>query len=338
MTKSEMYSILSCNSDEDLLRIFPSKYESLITTPIDINPEDNKRYVFKGTPTKVKAINKYRNDVVRFTLKVYNTEINCLLYKQPFYFPKLVKSELSLFVLYYNSARKYYVVNAIYDIDSFYSLSGITKKVSSSFFYSQIKKILQSDLIYSYKWKIPTKYANKYKLIQEGLAYKFLHLPKNDEEKDKALRVFKYEEALTYFINALKTKKDIQDIKTKEQISISHDKINDFVKSLPYKLTKDQNVAIREIVTDMEKTTRMYRLLQGDVSTGKTIVAFVSLYANYLRNKQGVIIAPTFELAKQHYDIIQKVFNNFNINITFCHGNLTKKDVSISELQKKFNQ
>lgn len=332
MTLSEMYSLLSCKDDEDFIRNFPIRYESLETTPIDTNPSENKRYVFKGSPEQIVVLSKYNKDLIRFKIHIVDKTISCLLYKQPFYLQKLNKYKPLIFVLYYSEARKIYVVNSIFDVDSFYALSGIRpiyhlpKGISQSYYLNQVKKILTSTKIFSFKWKIPKKYVKKYNFIDEGLAYKYIHLPKDKEELNKGQRLLKYEEALSFFTCALSLKKEIENKKTKKVIPINHDLINDFVKNLSYKLTKDQNVAIKEIILDMEKPSRMYRLLQGDVSTGKTIVAFASLYANYLRNKQGVMVSPTLELTKQHFNNALKVFNQYNIRVCLLSSALTAKE------------
>ena len=70
----------------------------------------------------------------------------------------------------------------------------------------------------------------------------------------------------------------------------------------------------------------MYRLLQGDVGTGKTIVAFTALYANFLKGRQGVLMAPTFELSKQHYQNALKVLTPFNMKIAFLGGDRKAKE------------
>ena len=336
MIREELFSLLSCTTNEDLLRIFPVKYENLETTPLDDKPIENKRYVFCGIPEQIHVLSKYNKDLVRFKLSITGKLINCLLYKQPFYLPKLLKKDFGVYVLYYSDTRKFYVVNAIYDPESLYALSGIRpvyslpKGVQTSYFTSNVKKILSSNLIYTFNHKIPSRYVKKYQFIDEGLAYKYIHFPKDNDELYKGQRLLKYEEALAYFVNSLKIKKDVEEIKEKEIKKIDHEMINSFVKNLSYKLTNDQNNAIREIISDMEGSKRMYRLLQGDVSTGKTIVSFVSLYANYLRGKQGVMLSPTFELTKQHFENSVKVFNNYNIRICLLYSGLStssRKDI-----------
>ncbi len=253
-----------------------------------------------------------------------------MIYNQPFYMMKLNTGKDLLFVLYYSDNRKCYIVSSIHDLDSYYVISGmrpvyaLPKAVSASYFSNYIKKILSYPREASYMTSVlPKKYIEKYRLANEYDAYRFVHLPRNDKDLQEGLRVFKYEEALSYCIKALLLKKEANRQK-KDTLPIDHDKINQLISSLPYKLTSDQVIATREIVTDLEKEQVMYRLLQGDVGTGKTLVAFLSLYANYLRGEQGVLMAPTFELALQHYNNAKKVFSSLGLNIGLLTGNNLK--------------
>ena len=111
MIREELFSLLSCTTNEDLLRIFPVKYENLETTPLDDKPIENKRYVFRGIPEQIHVLSKYNKDLVRFKLSITGKLINCLLYKQPFYLPKLLKKDFGVYVLYYSDTRKFYECN-----------------------------------------------------------------------------------------------------------------------------------------------------------------------------------------------------------------------------------
>ena len=93
-----------------------------------------------------------------------------------------------------------------------------------------------------------------------------------------------------------------------------------FVSSLPFRLTEDQKNAANEIINDMNQSSLMYRLLQGDVGTGKTAVAFVAMYANFLRGDQSALMAPTDALAKQHYENAIKMFSGTKVRIALLVG------------------
>ena len=167
---------------------------------------------------------------------------------------------------------------------------------------------------------IPYDYLNKYRLVNKEVALNWAHNPKSPEEIHQALRHLKYEEALLFSLkNQLirESNKSLSKIK-KEPIDL--DICQPFLDTLPYKLTKDQEEASREIIEDMNQNALMYRLLQGDVGTGKTLVSFIALYANHLRGDQGALMAPTDALARQHYANALKIFKNTKLKIALLLG------------------
>ena len=167
---------------------------------------------------------------------------------------------------------------------------------------------------------VPYDYLNKYRLVNKEVALNWAHNPKSPEEIHQALRHLKYEEALLFSIkNQLirESNKSLSKIK-KEPIDL--DICQPFLDTLPYKLTKDQEEASREIIEDMNQSALMYRLLQGDVGTGKTLVSFIALYANHLRGDQGALMAPTDALARQHYANALKIFKGTKLKIALLLG------------------
>ena len=167
---------------------------------------------------------------------------------------------------------------------------------------------------------VPFDYLKKYRLVDKERALNWAHNPKNPEEVRQALRHLKYEEALLFSIkNQLirESNKSLSKIK-KEPIGL--DICEPFINTLPYQLTEDQRNACSEIIEDMNQNALMYRLLQGDVGTGKTLVSFIALYANYLRGDQGALMAPTDALARQHYANAIKLFKDTKIKIALLLG------------------
>ena len=167
---------------------------------------------------------------------------------------------------------------------------------------------------------VPFDYLKKYRLVDKERALNWAHNPKNPEEVRQALRHLKYEEALLFSIkNQLirESNKSLSKIK-KEPIGL--DICEPFIDTFPYKLTEDQHNACFEIIEDMNQNALMYRLLQGDVGTGKTLVSFIALYANYLRGDQGALMAPTDALARQHYANAIKLFKDTKIKIALLLG------------------
>ena len=107
---------------------------------------------------------------------------------------------------------------------------------------------------------------------------------------------------------------------------IDRDKLNKFIEKIPFKLTNDQNIAIEEILSDLESPTRMNRLLQGDVGSGKTIVSFIGMYANFLCGYQSALMAPTEILATQHYNNLVQFLKGTKVKVALLTGSTSKKD------------
>lgn len=343
MTERELYTLLNASNYEDVLRHFPSRYEDLKETPLIYPYVDYQRYVLKGTISNLRSLGKYKTSIIRFNFTTFSGKmIPCIIINQPFYATILKSNSEKLIVVYYSETRKVFSVSTIINLDSYYAMSEIKpcynlpRGVTHSYFVSYLKKILTNislkSAVYS---KVPLRYQKKYNLLDEYEAFRIIHFPKNKEELNIGLRVFKYEEALSYSIKSLLLRKESEKRK-KQTLPIDKKKVNNFVMTLPYKLTSSQKEAVHDIVLDLEKEKVMYRLLQGDVGSGKTLVAFICLYANYLRNKQGVLLSPTFELAIQHYNNALKVFKDVDINIALLVGNMSLKEKreTLSKLNK----
>ena len=167
---------------------------------------------------------------------------------------------------------------------------------------------------------VPYEFIKKYKLVDKATALMWAHFPKNYEQVRQALRYLKYEEALMFSL-----KNQIIKLQNKSLAKIKKEPIDltlcePWLKTLPYKLTEDQVIASNEIINDMNQSGLMYRLLQGDVGTGKTLVCFTALYANYIRGDQGALMAPTDALARQHFENAKKVFKDTKLNIALLLG------------------
>ena len=274
MNQNELFSLLNAKDSEDILRHFPSRYESLIPTPIPAEPKAGDKIIVKGGISHLKNINARGSSLIRFKVDTLGgNQVDFLLYQQPFYLGRLSSGKELRVIGTYSEARKVYRASNVFDLDNYYVLTGIRpiyalpRKVSNSYFTSYLKKTLSYPMGKIRKSKVPSYLVRKYRFVPEYDAYRYVHLPKTDKELKAGLRVFKYEEALEYSVKALRRKKQADQIKKKSGLRIPHEKINQFVSSLPYKLTHDQISAIHDIVLDREKEKIRYRLLQGDVFT-----------------------------------------------------------------------
>lgn len=199
-------------------------------------------------------------------------------------------------------------------------LYSLPSEVGNHEFIRIVQKALKIESVTS---RVPRPLADKNGLISLNDALKRVHNPRDLNDVFEGLKALKYEEGLEYFIKLLLIKRANSELTNSKKTIVNLKDANEFVKRLPFKLTKDQLTAVREIGYDMNKETLMYRLLQGDVGSGKTVVSFVALYINYLRGAQGVLLAPTESLAKQHYETLLSFFKDFDLRIELLIGALT---------------
>lgn len=173
---------------------------------------------------------------------------------------------------------------------------------------------------------IPVEYQEKYNFVNKRTALNIIHNPPSIEKLKEAKNRLKYEELFSFMfkINYLKLENKKKNSGIKKRIDDT--KIKEFIKTLPFELTSDQKTAVRDILNDLKEEGKMNRLLQGDVGSGKTIVAFLAIYANYLAGYQSALMAPTEILAVQHFNNMSNLFKNTKLRISLLTGSTSKKE------------
>lgn len=197
-----------------------------------------------------------------------------------------------------------------------YSLSSKSKITNND-----LKKFISQGLdLIKIKDYIPNDIREEYKLISLYDAYRNIHLPNSVKDIEDANTRMTFDEFcgfnLSIIINRnlnLGVRGDVFKIMGKEE----------FMKTLPFKLTESQNRVILDIEQDLCSGTKMNRLIQGDVGSGKTVVAFYGIYQAVANGFQAVFCAPTKILASQHYENIKNIFDKFNIKVEFLHSKMT---------------
>lgn len=315
---------------EDLLDILPRTYMDLHPTEL-IEFKDKQKVVVEGklvsTPTMVKH---QKLTIIRFCfVSNQNQFYNIVAYNRPYLMKQLKLGENYVIVGTYDYPKR--VINMvsmifgeIKDEDRIRPIYSLPADVENYQFVRLLKKAFALPLhIEEY---VPSSLQEKYRLLDKKQAYYQIHFPKTREEIHQGYRTLKYEECLLFSLKTqwIRLQNKALENEKKEKIDLMG--INDFVRHLPYKLTKDQLNAVREIILDMNCPTLMYRLIQGDVGTGKTLVAAIALYGNYLRNDQGAFMAPTDALARQHYQNFIELFKDTPVKIGLLVGALTNKE------------
>lgn len=173
---------------------------------------------------------------------------------------------------------------------------------------------------------IPDYLKEKYNFANKRVSLNIVHNPPSEEKLKEAIIRLKYEELFAFMFKINYLKEQNKHLHTGLSRNIDQEKIQKFISSLPFELTKDQMSSVKAIVKDLEGKGRMNRLLQGDVGSGKTIVSFIAMYANYLSGYQSALMAPTEILAVQHYEGMIKFFEKFSIHIRLLTGSTSKKE------------
>lgn len=319
-------------SYKDVIFHYPYRYESLFISEQETNLNDKQRVVFFGRiMSEMKVIKKGALTILTFDfLTKKKTLFKGVIYNRPFYNNKHFLSNDVTLIGIYNKERKEINVISLYvgeikDENKIKPLYHLVKGYPNHHFISLVNKSLEieKDNIYNL---IPSFYRNKYHLINKKAALIKLHNPRNKEDIRQALRHLKYEEALLFSLkNKLQSNLLARKSKAKKE-PIDIDICSKFINALPFKLSNDQYNSAKEIIIDMNNNEIMYRLLQGDVGSGKTVVSFLALYANYLRGDQGVLMAPTDSLARQHYKNALNIFTKLNIKVALLVGDMKKEE------------
>ena len=191
---------------------------------------------------------------------------------------------------------------------------------------TNLRKIIENALkeVQSLPETIPEYLVKEYNIINRQEAIQQIHFTDNFNKYNQARKRLVFEELLIMQL-ALLTFKNNYD-KNKIGIQFSKEvKMNDIISKLPFKLTKAQTRVLQEIDEDMESTKSMNRLLQGDVGSGKTVVAMCAAYKAVKSGYQAAVMVPTAILAKQHYENFEKIFNMFNIKCELLVSGTSKK-------------
>lgn len=328
MNKFELLEKLQVSSDIEILEKLPSRYIDLSPLSDDIFLGDGR--MIRGCYQIYEVKTNRAHGIIRFGAKNSVNGIchSFIIYNQMFYLNRIATGKTLFIVGKYSVRFKSIVVSAVYELSSwfvqseikpFYRLPG---GIGQSYFMNVIDYILHSSLMRYIGNNVPDEFVKKYRLIPRGQAFKIVHQPDGKKQLQEGLRTFKYEEALAYCMKMEVNKRLRSIYKKGAHLSIDRNEMNALVKKLPFSLTKDQIQCTKEIMDDMDSSNVMFRILQGDVGTGKTAVALLSLFANTIRGGQGVLFAPTTSLAIQHYKNALSFYSGFNVKVGLLISNM----------------
>lgn len=188
---------------------------------------------------------------------------------------------------------------------------------------------------------LPFSLKKRQNFLDLKFALRQIHFPEKKELLLKARTRLKFDELFSIQLGALKLKADLKKEKA-PKINFQKEATQKFVQSLPFKLTQAQRKSSWEIIKDLEKETPMNRLLEGDVGSGKTVVASLAILNTALNGFQTALMAPTEILAQQHFNTLNKLFKKERIKLGLLTSAVirmkSKKEIKKSELVKKIKE
>ena len=333
---------LNLRTFEDLLHFFPNRYIDR-TRFYSINdiPRNNTEIQIKGKITSVNYIDQKRGKRMVASFEDETGEIELVWFRGY----RWIRDQLKINESYIIFGRlnwfrgKASMPHPEIELESnfqknnkisFYPIYPSTEKLINKGLSQKVVQKMVVQLIETQKTPfsetLPSSLLNQYKLISKDDAIKQIHFPKNQHVLTRAQMRLKFEEFF-YMQMQLVLKK----VQRKQKIK-GHDfkkvgnNFNNFFKLLPYNLTNAQKRVIKEIRVDMGTGRQMNRLLQGDVGSGKTIVALLLMLIALDNDYQACLIAPTEILAQQHYQSVVEQIKKLNITVALLTGSSIKKE------------
>lgn len=323
----KLFQNLNIFTIQDLITYYPYKYKLYHPVTLD-NYEENTEVLINGyiaSDAKIYYIKRNLNKI-SFRLNTGTKLINVTIFNRPFIKQHLLLNKYISLIGKYNVKTNTFTASDIKltpiikdEIEPIYHTTQGLKQVN---IHKIINNLLEKNIYVPSL--IPEEYIKEYSLLDKLTAIKEIHNPTSTNNLKQAEICLKYEELFEYtlkinYLKYLKDKTTTSYIKT-----FDTSKLDNLISSLPFKLTDSQVNAVEDIKNDFNSPKHMNRLILGDVGSGKTIISFLALYMNYLSGYQGVLMAPTEILIKQHYENIKKILTDLNIEI--LTGSTTKKD------------
>ena len=323
----DLLNKLGIDSITDLVEYYPFRYNIIKRT--DLNNLKEDKVILDGIVEKTPQVfffNKKLNKL-SFTLNTGTHILNVVLFNRAYLKPRLnIGTKVTVIGKIDKNLKTVTAQELRFGLiekETVEPVYHVTNGISTLKLSQLINNALKTDFItIDY---VPNYLKERYNLIEKKDAILEIHNPTNTSNLRKALSRLKYEE-LFIFMMKMKQLRENKTYKIGLKRNIDKEKIEKFIKALPFTLTEDQIKSLQDIYNDLTSDKRMNRLLQGDVGSGKTIIAIISMYMNYLSGYQSTLMAPTEILANQHYETIKKLVEPLNIKVALLTGKVKSKE------------
>ena len=327
--RKEALAQLGINNTEDIINYFPYRYDRLEF--LDYHQwELNSKVVVEGevfSRPKVARFGRGKS-VIHFELGNRQDVFRITVFNQPWYRNLEIGEHLTI-VGKYEGGNRILATQTTKDemkellgVKPVYSLKDKIKPKTFSKLVSDALEANKNDITDF----MPADIMHKYSFMNRYDALCNVHFPDDEKALRKAIDTLKYEEFFRFQLYMLYRRQQAFNRDERYRKVFDVTKIREFADRLPYNLTDDQKLAVNDIIRDMKGNYKMGRLLQGDVGCGKTVVAFIAMYACYLAGQQSCLMAPTEILAKQHYGNMKKMFADYDVRIALLYSNISAQE------------
>ncbi|MEG2506323.1 MAG: ATP-dependent DNA helicase RecG [Longicatena sp.] len=310
---------------EDLLTYYPFRYEQIEIIPRNKWEKETKIAIEATIVSRARVIRfRGKQSVTKFKVIYEEEEFEVSIFNRPWVSNFVIGKVITIIGKYEgNHLITIYQYNTLPLLEQvgmhpIYNVKdGISQKDMQKYIEKAMNAIgqLQANII-------PDEYLRKYRLIPRKTALYYIHNPKQSEDVKQSLRHLKYEEFLKFQVVMQAMKEKEKNVVQGAQKHFSVEDVMELKKAISFSLTNDQQSVIDEILVDLKSDKVMYRMLQGDVGCGKTLVAAFGLYASVLAHSQAAFMAPTEILAKQHYQNLVTLFKDFDIKVEVLYASL----------------
>ncbi|MGX7130894.1 ATP-dependent DNA helicase RecG [Enterococcus songbeiensis] len=314
---------------EDLMSYYPFRYEDIQERDLQ-EIQDQEKVTIKGVVVSPPVLNRfgYKKSRLQFRMMQDHGVFNVSFFNQPYLKDKAIMGEELAVYGKWDAKRQALTGMKILGSQSqgdFAPIYHVNKKIKQRTLIELIRQAF-TQFGEEIEENLPLSLREKYRLIDRKQAMFAMHFPENPEENHQAKRRVIFEE---FFLFQLK----VQGLKQKEKaevngIAIQYDvqRLKQFTQKLPFELTNAQKRVTNEICSDLRSPRHMQRLLQGDVGSGKTVVAAIALYATVTAGFQGALMVPTEILAQQHMESLNQLFDPLEIRTALLTGSTKAKE------------
>ena len=319
LNKMNLYTI------SDLIEYYPYRYNIIKVVSLTEAGED-ETVTIKGIVDTEPRVSYIKKNFNRMTFRL-NTDgflVNVTIFNRAFYKNNLKLGRMINVIGKYDRKKnsftasdiKFEIINDMKIEPVYHLVSGVTNR--------GLNKLINEcfNMHIDLEDYIPLYIKDKYEFIDKLKACYDIHFPASTKSLKAAKLRTIYEEFFIFMfkMNYLKYKYELNNVGLKR--TVDKDKVVNFINSLPFELTEDQKLAVKDIYKDLISPKRMNRLVLGDVGSGKTCVAEIGMYINYLAGYQSSLMAPTEILARQHYDNMTKLFSKTDVKIGLLVGSM----------------